>query len=605
VQWTSGLLQSIAGGLASAGGTLQRWGRSIVDPLTNAGQQFGALGTAVARVSAQFGVSAAAAAVFKYAADATGQSIKDLIETMPEGSEQFKAWEREAKAMGLALDGPAQESAVALTIANQRLKDSWVGLSAQIGSAVAPALREAAELTASAVRIVTRWVEANKPLIASVFRVASAVATTGTVLVAFAGGLSTVATFLGPIVAGAAAAAAAWGLWRSEAGQNTWARWGGQIREAYAIVVDYGQRITAFAQGVIKGITDAIQGGDIRLAAEVASAGLQTAWAGVMKWMADHTGLTMGSILNNLSSGNWAAAGETASNAFQQAFVGLKGVADSVFTTIREGWNTSLMRIAEYTAKFLDKMQSSVLVPLSSIDPTGKIEKARVALLGARHSLAGYATGESPKDAAQAKAETDRMSYESLASQLAAGLASGVTRETVDAARVMAEQSKAAADAIPDDPFHMAVSAGIAAKNQALQDELGKRAAEREKELAQLRERAAELAKGGESDAAAKLAALQQRLAAAEAAAAEAKQKAELERKNGSDRAPGANVGPAAEQAAGVRGVASGTFSGWATAMSFGANDVQREQLATERQIAANTRSMMDVLRGRGLVFGA
>lgn len=345
--WLAGLpgrgFSALQGGLLGAGDMAGRAGSAlsgmasrITGPITAAAVAFASYGSGIEKLSRQYEIGAGAAAVYAFASRMTGESVKDLIAVIPEGTAEFQRWQREAERFGQS--GAGIQAAIQLTEAYQRSKEAVSGFWLEIGRAVAPIIADTTETIVGAVNAATKWVRENQQLIATAFRVASAVGSVGAALTVVGGVLTTAGTFLGPIVAALAAGGAALVAWRTGLAGDFWGRWGDSIKGAYGTVVSYGSQIITFAGKVTGGVTDAIRNGDLAGAVDIAWGGAKIAWMAGLQELDSMTGNQFGAILENLAAGNWENVGESLLNALRIAWLQIRNVFDDGISYLGGKW---------------------------------------------------------------------------------------------------------------------------------------------------------------------------------------------------------------------------------------------------------------------------
>lgn len=359
-----------ASGTGEAAAMMRRLGLDVA-AVTSASpeQRFALVGQAIRNLADPAERAAAATALL-------GSESADLLKMFDRGLLGLSKFNLEADKMGLIMSGPQASAAVALTKAQEALKNSYRGLWQQLGAAVAPAMTAAAEQMALVIQAVTRWVKLNPQLIDQVFRVASRV-------VAIA---SAVATF------GSAMAVATPGLialtGAAVAGYAAWDRWGTSIKAAYSSAVKYLGDLYTEAQAVLGGIYDAIAAGDLMGAVNIAFAGAKKAWAVGLSDLATISGDAFGGILNSLAAGDWSSAAEQATDqikiAFESlmgylddAFTGLKTTLDGVVVYLRQQMALAIQQIAIAAQSGVSKMVA-MSKTLEAYDPTGKLQSARL-----------------------------------------------------------------------------------------------------------------------------------------------------------------------------------------------------------------------------------
>jgi len=330
----------------------------------NAEQRFIAIGTAIA--SLQDPVERA-----KAAQDAFGTSSKSLIEMFAKGGAGLAEMRKEAERLGLVMSGPQAASAKAMADAYKLVTSATTGLWRTLGAAVAPQLTATAKATADVIKAVTAWVAKNGPLIAQVFKVASAVAAVGATL-------TTLGSTLAMVTPGLVALAAAAG-----AGYLAWGKFGKAITDSLQPIRQTLDSVLAEAKKVFGGIQDAIQGGDLELAVKIAWLGAQKAWVEGLRAIATITGDTLGGIFNAMAAGDWQGAISQAwsavqevylagANAIDEVFVNLQNTIDGVITFLRQQLNTAMSEMAKFAMGTLNQINNVASV-VARLDPTGKM----------------------------------------------------------------------------------------------------------------------------------------------------------------------------------------------------------------------------------------
>jgi trimeric autotransporter adhesin len=644
----------------AAGAAMQGLGGRLVEPLTRAGQQFAAYGSGLSRLAREQEVTAQDAAVLQLASARTGISIGKLAEMMRSGAPEFAGYRREAEALGLVLGDDAVAAADAYTDAQARMKSATQGLWVQLGAAVAPALKESADLMAGAVRGATAWVKEHQAAIATAFKWASALVSTGTAVAAIAGGLGTLGTFLGPVVTGLAAAAAGAALWKSGAAGGFWTAYGDQIRSIYETVRQYGARFIAFAEQTAGGITDAITAGRLDLAVQIAWSAAKVAWVTGLGEINSLTGGAFSGIIQNLASGNWSAAGEAAMsglkiawieavdfvdaqlvrlqnlaatawaaivNAADAAGVRIVNVADTWLEGLSTVWGEIEARGQELLA-FFSGLGQGVEIIFNAMAATIKVAFAPMilqfkALLAVARMLPGVG-----KDAQTAVAALDEAQAQSTAATPATGAAeagaqatAAVTAAMTAAAAATAAKTPAATAGQPPvkslaqlraeqrDRDLAGRQAGRTADatgdNEMREYAQGDRWAARQAEIAALRQRAAQLAAQGAQEAAAaaqkQADTLAQQLAEAKAAKdASAAQRGDV---GGLQQKIADNENAEKEKKAKQSSASFGTFGSYGAALAMGGSGTAEKSLAVQEAQLRETQQLRATIADRRLVM--
>jgi len=277
-----------ANGNAEAADSLKMLGLSLAElEAMGPEQQFQAMAAAIGNIDDPAKRTAAALDFF-------GKSGTKLIPILKDLDKARAA----ARAAGLTISDADAQAADTL---GDKMGELWATIKVgifQVGAAAAPMLTSLVDGVLTIVRAVTGWAKANRPLIASIMKVAlsgGAIATAiGAALVAFGGASIVIGTVISGIVAlsgvlaGIAAAIlsvkailvglivgiAAWIGHQLGAWDALWKH----IREGAANVAD--AVLTAFG-----GIKDAFVAGDLELAAKIAMAGVRLVFTIGVNWL--------------------------------------------------------------------------------------------------------------------------------------------------------------------------------------------------------------------------------------------------------------------------------------------------------------------------------
>jgi len=223
----------------------------------------------------------------------------------------------------------ARELKTAFSTLGVSIQIAW----AQIGAAVAPVLKDTLLGISQIVQGVSRWVQNNRPLIASAFEIAKSVA-------AWSAGLFVAAKALGLVVAGVALFASPLGalIAAVAAGTAAWLTWSSSGQRAFAGVRDTVQSTIGWLQerfGALykdfsiawAGIVAAVSKGDLATAGELAWVTLKLTFFEAVKAM----------------GGNW--------NTFYKSYletIALIGDAwDVLWTRLQQGWNFVFTRLQQ------------------------------------------------------------------------------------------------------------------------------------------------------------------------------------------------------------------------------------------------------------------
>lgn len=336
-------------GLAYLGAGMTALGALVTVPLTKAAQKFAEMGNHIKVLTEQykvFGMTAEQASVYSYAASqASGllgtlgeaERIQYLMRTMRTGTAEYEKWRKQAELSGAVMTGGALAGAKVLTEAYHRLTGALQGLWASLGQAVGPAVADWTEIVVGAIRGATQWVRQNQQLIVTVFKVATAIGTVGSVIAAAGTALMGLGAAISPLTALLAAAAAGMAVveYKTRVGATLWGAYSDSVVKLYGTVMTFLKPILEETQKVIGGIVDAVKGGDLALAAKIAWAGLKLAWSEGLLWLSEQTSEAFGGILKNLAAGNWKAAADGAMAMLKVSFLHAMNWLDGLWVDVR------------------------------------------------------------------------------------------------------------------------------------------------------------------------------------------------------------------------------------------------------------------------------
>lgn len=435
-------------GLAYLGAGMTALGALVTVPLTKAAQKFAEMGNHIKVLTEQykvFGMTAEQASVYSYAASqASGllgtlgeaERIQYLMRTMRTGTAEYEKWRKQAELSGAVMTGGALAGAKVLTEAYHRLTGALQGLWASLGQAVGPAVADWTEIVVGAIRGATQWVRQNQQLIATVFKVATAIGTVGSVIAAAGTALMGLGAAISPLTALLAAVAGGMAVveYKTRVGATLWGAYSDSVVKLYGTVMTFLKPILEETKRVIGGIVNAVKGGDLALAAKIAWAGLKLAWSEGLLWLSEQTGETFGGVLKNLAGGNWKAAADGAVGMIKAAFLELKLLFSDIWDGLRDGLDsaiTSLMPLLDKLKVFaLDVLQwieINVFLPmvraldrLDEYDPTGMMKKATSAGYDAVREVGNFRREQQEKlGSPEKQAEAQAQRQEELQSRIA------------------------------------------------------------------------------------------------------------------------------------------------------------------------------------------
>jgi len=259
---------------------------------------------ALAEAIKTYGDDAAAAGL---AQRAFGTAVDRILPLLKEGAGGIAALRQEARRLGLSVSGEEAQAAADFTDAWNRVERSFKAVVFVVGSAVAPMLTRLFGTIKSHVVAASNWIRQNKALVSGLFKLGAAIAAGGAVLITLGGAiagigfvLSGLASIVGLVVGGftligsvVAAVLTPMGLLTVGAGvlaarliHST-----GAVAKAAAWLGGVFEWLRGVVSIAWQGISDAIAAGDLRLAFEVAVAGLRVVWIRAVnflheKWIA-------------------------------------------------------------------------------------------------------------------------------------------------------------------------------------------------------------------------------------------------------------------------------------------------------------------------------
>ena len=387
VRGVSSALKGVGTSIAKVGAIAAGLSAAIVGPMTLAAKGWAEYGETIRGIQndlLKFQLTAEEASIIARVSSQTGESVERLAEQIRDGTRDFSRWRNELQQSGMLMTGPGLGAALALSRAYYSLRESASGLKNAIGAALGSALTESTEVITGMIQGVTRWVNANRPLIVQVFKVASAVGIAATAITTLGGVVAAAGAVLSPFTAALAMIAGGLAIVevRTDAGRSIWAAYGASVRRVYTTVVQYLGQMVEFVDTVIGGVTDALMAGDLAAAVDVMWSAAKVAWVSALLEIDTLTSGVFGGILQSLAAGRWAAAAESATNALQQAWLTgvdfLAGIwdrvvdaADSAWVGILSGFDTVIAGLKSGLASILGWAITNVFQPL--VDAIGNL----------------------------------------------------------------------------------------------------------------------------------------------------------------------------------------------------------------------------------------
>lgn len=313
-------------------------------------EQFELLADRVARIEDPTLRAAAAMKVF-------GKSGTSLIPLIEGGASGINALQEEARRLGLTVSGETAKDAADLNDALGSMSAVVKKVVFAIGSALAPTLSRVINVMATIGSTVIRWIEANKPLILSIFKVVAVVVAVGSAILGAGVAIAGIGAVLGGLAAIVPFVTAAIGVAISVFAAIT-----SPIGLAITAVVALGaiilkvtgagqvaldwlgerfQELGAAFTKIMGGISDALATGDIALAAKVLWTGLVVIWKqGVHAIMA---------ILYNLRA--------SVLTFFQSLWYGMQAAVEIAVDIISNAFTDSISFISKTWTRFTATFQ--------------------------------------------------------------------------------------------------------------------------------------------------------------------------------------------------------------------------------------------------------
>jgi len=243
-------------------------------------QQFKTLAQAFSQITDASKKAALAQEIF-------GRAGTQLIPLMDEGAAGIEALQEQARALGLTISTETAADAELLNDTLDILKRSLRQVVFQIGAALSGTVVDAASAVTKFVTRAIKWVQINRQIIVTVFKVAAGVGAAGAGLIALGATISAMGVGLGGVATVVGAIGTAIAAIISPAGLALVAvaalgaalvKYTKTGAAAVAWLGDRFRELWRFIGEVVGGITDALAAGDIRAAANVMWTALRVAW---------------------------------------------------------------------------------------------------------------------------------------------------------------------------------------------------------------------------------------------------------------------------------------------------------------------------------------
>jgi hypothetical protein len=333
-----------AGGSKEARDALGKLGLSVADFKALAPEdQFKLIADRLAGIANPTQRAALAMEVF-------GKSGTKLLPLFADGAQGIEALQQKARDLGLTI---SNEDAAAAEEFGDTLDTLWKVIKRAafvVGSALAPALKDLAEWLTRAAKYVIDWINQNRELIVTVFKVAAAVAAAGIALI----GIGAAVSFIGSAIGGAVALISGIGtvlgvllnpitlviaalgglvaylLYTSEAGAKA-LDW---LGERFG-----GLRDTALAAW--EGISDALAAGDLGLAAKIAWLALKMEFQKGILWLEE----------------KWIDFKNFFIDTFYKAVYGLASFLNDAWAGIQVAWVETVAFLGNTWTNFISVLQ--------------------------------------------------------------------------------------------------------------------------------------------------------------------------------------------------------------------------------------------------------
>ncbi len=248
-------------------------------------EQFTAIAEKISQIEDPAKRTAAAMEVF-------GKSGAELMPLMIGGAEGIEMLRKEARDLGLQVSGEDAANATLFgdTLAN--LQDTFKQTAFVVGAAIAPAVTNAMQSIIPMVAFVVKWTSENRQLIFTVAAIAAGITGAGVLLIGLGAGFSLAATAVGGLITVLGTVSALIGAVISPVGILTgliiglgyaffaWTDAGQQTATWFSS--EFGKLLTIVTD-TVGGIYNAIKGGRLDLAAQIAFTGVKLAIATVME----------------------------------------------------------------------------------------------------------------------------------------------------------------------------------------------------------------------------------------------------------------------------------------------------------------------------------
>ena len=313
-------------------------------------RQYAEAGSRINRLSQESGQTAEQVSILDYVAGQTGQSFEKLSKLIaggldPASQQRFAALSNEARRLGLVMSTADSQGASVLSRSFVELNQSISALGNKLGSAFAPEVLQATKWMTNAIAPISRWIDANKGLLASLGFVAGFGLSVAASITSIAGAIAVFGPLV-PLIAGVGAALTAVGAVSLAVYQN-WSRLVSFAISSFAQLANFvglgsstmasnwvkylGGMLTAMrgfggqVVSIFGAVANAIAAGEMAAAFEVLYAGALLGWT------------TLTSSFNSL----WLATVEGFSVAWANAIFDFQATMIEAFAFIESAWGAA------------------------------------------------------------------------------------------------------------------------------------------------------------------------------------------------------------------------------------------------------------------------
>lgn len=288
----------------------------------------------------------------------------------------IKALREEAKKLGLTISKEDATAAAELTDAWGRLTSMFKVFMFQIGTALAPTLKDIAEKVQIVFTAILNWVKENKTVVASIAKVIAGVIGFGVALIAIGGIIKGVGTALGVLAVIVKVVTATFSIMGAVIGfictpvgavlaavvglAVAVLYYTGAMGEAVNWLSGTWSKLKDFAMETFQGIKDAFEGGDLKLAVKILWLSVKEAWlAGIQPLKETWIGFKA------MLADGWAEVWWGMVDAFSACIYGVK-----------EGWSATVYFLLDC----IDAAISGIISAWNSV--TGFLSEAWAACVG-------------------------------------------------------------------------------------------------------------------------------------------------------------------------------------------------------------------------------